>query len=263
MSVSARNGWDPGAYHRFRDLRLRPALDLLARVPELPDGRIVDLGAGSGQAGPALLERFPGRQLSAVDASSVMLEEAERAGVYDRLVLQDIADWSPEADPALIFSNAALHWLSDHATLFPRLAALPCPGGVLAVQMPRQFDAPSHRLLRDTARTLFPDRFDLSCYRPPVAAPPVYAELLAGFGRLDLWESETYQTLAPAEGAHPVRLFTASTAARPIVERLSPPERETFFQAYDAALAEAYPAEADGSVTFPFRRLFMVLQRDN
>ena len=46
--------WDPEAYARFRDLRLRPALDLLARVPQLPAGDVVDLGCGAGAAGPAL-----------------------------------------------------------------------------------------------------------------------------------------------------------------------------------------------------------------
>jgi trans-aconitate 2-methyltransferase len=42
-------------------------------------------------------------------------------------------------------------------TLIPRLAGLVAPGGALAVQMPRQSDAPSHRLIRDVAARLYPD----------------------------------------------------------------------------------------------------------
>ena len=36
--------WNPEAYARFRGLRLRPALDLLAQVGDLPLGDVVDLG---------------------------------------------------------------------------------------------------------------------------------------------------------------------------------------------------------------------------
>ena len=36
--------WDPGQYLRFEGERLRPALDLLARVPLERPARIVDLG---------------------------------------------------------------------------------------------------------------------------------------------------------------------------------------------------------------------------
>ena len=38
--------WDPGQYHRFTDHRLRPALDLLARVPVGAASLVCDLGCG-------------------------------------------------------------------------------------------------------------------------------------------------------------------------------------------------------------------------
>lgn len=261
-ALTAFATWDPAAYMRIRGLRLRPALDLLARIPDdLPPGPIVDLGAGSGMAAPALAARFTARELTAVESSAARLEDAEGGGHYARLTLQDLADWAPDTPPALIFSNAALHGLSDHARLMPRLARTLCPGGVLAVQMPRQFEAPANRLLRQTALALFADRFDFAVQSPPVAAPALYATWLGGLGMLDLWETAYFQTLAAAENAHPVRLFVASTTGRPVVERLSARELETFWQAYDAALAEVYPPAGDGSVTFAQRRLFFVLRR--
>jgi trans-aconitate 2-methyltransferase len=53
-----QDDWSPGAYDAFRDFRLRPALDLLTRVPpDLPEGDVVDLGCGSGAVGPALRAR--------------------------------------------------------------------------------------------------------------------------------------------------------------------------------------------------------------
>lgn len=261
MTVTATNDWDPGTYTRFRGLRLRPALDLLAQVPDLPPGELVDLGCGTGVVGAALAARFPGRRLTGVDASPAMLTEAGATGLYDRLIKADVAVWSPEVPPALVFSNAVLHWLPDHPALLPRLAGVLCPGGVLAVQMPRQSLAPSHALLRAVAADLFPDRFDWADWTPPVSGPAEYHRLLRPLGTVDLWETEYCQRLDAVPEGHPVRHFTSSTAMRPILERLDAGDAARFVAAYDAALAAVYPAEADGSVLMPFRRLFFVLVR--
>lgn len=248
--------WDPGTYGRFRGLRLRPALDLLAQVADLPAGDVVDLGCGDGAVAGILRARFPGRRLVGVDASPAMLARAEG---YDAKIMADIADWQG-AGLALIFSNAALHWLDDHARLMPRLAAMLVPGGMLAVQMPRQFLAPSHRFLRDIAGTLFPDRFDFTGWQAPVAAASEYHALLWSLGAVEAWETEYVQRLEPAADGHPVRRFTESTAMRPFVEKLTAAETARFVAAYDEALAAAYPAMEDGAVLFPFRRVFFTLR---
>jgi trans-aconitate 2-methyltransferase len=125
--------------------------------------------------------------------------------------------------------------------------------------MPRQFDAPSHRLIRDLAARLFPDRFEWSDWLPPVAPPEVYARMLGPLGSAAVWETEYLQRLPASDAGHPVRLFTQSTAVRPVTEVLSADEVTTFLAAYDAALADVYPAEPDGTVLMPFRRLFFVL----
>jgi trans-aconitate 2-methyltransferase len=252
--------WDPGTYQRFRGLRLRPALDLLLRIGEVPEGEVVDLGCGDGAVAGPLRARFPGRRIVGVDSSAAMLALAHG---HDATRLADIAHWLPEEAPAVIFSNAALHWLPHHEVLLPRLAAALAEGGVLAVQMPRQFDAPSHRLLRDLAEGMFPDRFHFGDWVAPVAPPGAYHRLLAPLGEVDLWETEYLQALGPVTEGHPVRAFTQSTALRPFAARMGEGELQEFLAAYDDALAIAYPAEADGTVLFPFRRLFLVLMPDD
>lgn len=255
--AAATKDWNPGAYARFRGLRLRPALDLLAQVGDQPAGDVVDLGCGDGAVAAALRTAWPERSLIGVDSSPAMLEKAQG---YDEKVLADIALWQPARPPALIFSNAALHWLPDHATLLPRLAGLLALGGTLAVQMPRQFNAPSHRFLRDIAASMFPDRFDFCHYTPPVHPAQVYWQMLAPLGAVEAWETEYVQRLEPATGAHPVRRFTESTAMRPFLDKLTPEECADFAAAYDASLAAAYPLMPDGAALMPFHRVFLTLR---
>ena len=257
MTDTAKTDWNPETYARFRGLRLRPALDLLMQVPGPPQGDIVDLGCGDGATAGSLKQRFPKHRLIGLDASPAMLAKARG---YDRLVEADVASWWPDEAPALIFSNAALHWLPDHATLLPRLAGMLAPGGVLAVQMPRQFLAPSHRFLRDIAAALFPDRFDFTQYEPPVLPAAGYWEMLSPLGQVEAWETEYVQRVEAEGDMHPVRAFTQSTAMRPFVERLTRSEAEAYASAYDKALASAYPVLADGSALIPFRRVFFTLK---
>ena len=259
MTPKTTQDWNPEAYSRFRGLRLRPALDLLAQVGAVPDGAVVDLGCGAGAVGEALALRF-GPRVVGVDSSPAMLAKAAETGAYVALHEGDIAHWAAEASPALIFSNAALHWVDGHSALMPRLAAMLAPGGVLAVQMPRQFFAPSHRFLRDIAQAMFPDRFDFAGYDAPVQPAFAYWEMLAPLGEVEAWETDYVQHLEAAGAAHPVRRFTESTAMRPLLDRMSADEADAFVARYDAALGAAYPLLPDGSVLMPFRRVFFTVK---
>jgi trans-aconitate 2-methyltransferase len=219
---------------------------------------VIDLGCGDGAVGPALAGRFAGRRLVGVDSSSAMLGKAADKG-YAALVEADIARWEPESAPGLIFSNAALNWVPDHAVLMPRLAGMLARGGLLAVQMPRQGEAPSHRLLREVAERLYPDRIRVE--PSPVMAGGDYARMLMPLGELRAWSTDYLQILEPVADGHPVRAFTESTAMRPFVKDLSPEEARSFVAAYDEALSFAYRPLPDGRVLFPFTRVFFILER--
>jgi trans-aconitate 2-methyltransferase len=48
------------------------------------------------------------------------------------------------------------------------------------------------------------------------------------------------------------------TGLRPYLEPLDSGERAAFLEAFERAVAEQYPAQADGRVLFPFPRLFAI-----
>lgn len=252
--------WDPHQYLKFGGERTRPAADLLARVPLDQPARVYDLGCGPGNSTALLAGRWPSAHITALDADAAMLERARSSGPRCRYVMADIGTWTPDDRADLIFSNAVLHWLPDHAQLFPRLAGFLADGGVLAVQMPHNQDAPSHTLMRDTARrgpwasSLAPHLVDA-----PVAEPEQYYRWLARSVReLEIWET-TY--LLRLSGADPVLAWVRGTALRPLLEALDPRSAAAFEAEYAERLRGAYPREPDGVTLFPFRRLFIVARR--
>jgi trans-aconitate 2-methyltransferase len=252
--------WSPERYLAFADQRTRPAVDLLARVPLQRPERAVDLGCGPGNSTRLLAERWPAADVIGIDSSGDMLASAGQSGIRATWVEADLAAWAPQHAPDLIFSNAALHWVGGHETLLPRLLECVRPGGVLAVQMPRNFEAPSHTLLRATAASgPWADRLAEVLDWRPVATPEWYYDLLAPqAAALDIWETVYLHVL---EGDDPVLRWARSTALRRIVQALDEADCAAFEAAYAARLRAAYPRRADGRTLFAFRRLFIVAQR--
>jgi trans-aconitate 2-methyltransferase len=252
--------WSPQQYLKFSQPRLRPALDLLARISLTDPQCIYDLGCGAGNVTKLLAARWPNAGIIGVDSSSQMLASAQKALPQVQWREQRLDEWHAEPTADLIYSNAALHWLPDHAHLFPKLLTSLAPGGVLAVQMPRNFGAPSHTLLAQTALSA-PWRRQLETLvaPAPVAAADVYYSLLAPLAQsLDIWETEYLQVLS---GEDPVKEWIKGTALIPFLERLEPSEQLQFERDYAQRLRSAYPRRTDGTTLFPFRRLFIVLQK--
>lgn len=252
--------WDPAQYLRFAGERMRPAVDLLARVPAAAPGTVVDLGCGAGNLAPLLAARWPRAQLIGVDSSPEMLARARAAYPQARFEQGDIGAWRPARPVDVLYSNAALHWLDGHQRLFPALLGAVAPGGWLAVQMPHNFNAPSHTSIVETIEQgPWRARLEPLLRREPVAAPGFYWRLLEPrAAELQVWETEYLQVL---EGENPVAEYTKGTWLKQFLDPLPGAEREAFEAAYRARVLAWYPPQADGRTLFPFRRLFVVAQR--
>ena len=249
--------WDPAQYLKFADHRLRPAVDLLNRIDLSDPHEIYDLGAGAGNVTRLLRGRWPKARITGVDSSQTMLDQAAAATPDVEWQRADLGGWRPPRPADLIYSNAALHWLDRHDHLFPALLEALAPGGVLAVQMPRNFSAPSHTKIAEAVRS-GPWRTTLEpLLRPaPVADPATYFDVLSlRAGTVDIWETEYVQVLT---GEDPVKEWTKGTWLKPLLDTLTEPDRSRFEATYAALVAPAYPRRPDGRTLFPFRRLFIV-----
>ncbi|WP_329210200.1 trans-aconitate 2-methyltransferase [Streptomyces sp. NBC_00683] len=255
--------WDPQQYLRHADHRTRPFHDLLARIGPLPHDdapRIADLGCGAGNVTALLARRWPPARITGYDSSPEMLERAQaHAGPRLDFAEADAATWTPGETYDLIVSNALLQWVPGHADRFPRWLDALTPGGTLAFQVPGNFDAPSHVLMRELAASpRWRTRLDgLLRHGDAVLEPAAYLERLTAPGRtVDVWET-TYLHLL--EGEDPVLDWVKGTGLRPVLTALAeePEARDAFVAEYRDLLRTAYPAGPHGTV-FPFRRIFAV-----
>lgn len=252
--------WQPEQYERFACARLRPGLDLLARVPLSRARTMVDLGCGTGALFPALRARYPEARLTGVDSSPTMLAMARAGDAEVELIEADAATWRPESEVDLLFSNALLHWVPDHVALLPALLRS-CRQ--LAAQVPVNLDAPSHRLIHELARApRWRDRLgSLDLGRHVLTAAGYHALLRPHAATLDVWETTYWHAL---EGDDPVLDWVRGTTLLSVHRQLGgkgSAEVDAFEAEYGAALAAAYPPESDGRTLFPFKRLFVVAGR--
>jgi trans-aconitate 2-methyltransferase len=269
--------WDPALYERFKGEREQPFHDLLALLSPGPLGRVIDLGCGTGELTAQLAERLAVHDVLGVDSSEEMLARSAKVverwnqrrdagtaghltGAWPRLhfrrqTIEEVLVTTPPREYDLVFSHAALHWVEDHARLFPRLLLLLRPGGQLLVQMPSNHTHPAWAIAARVAGTE-PFRTALGG-QPPRASPvleiPAYAQILyaAGAARMAVLERVYPHVL---EDAAAVAKWMRGTTLVPLLERLPEDLREPFIAAFAALLGERFP---ERPLFYPFKRTLL------
>lgn len=253
--------WDADQYLKFAGERTQPVYDLLHRVRLSHPRRIVDMGCGPGNSTEVLWDRWPEASLVGVDSSPDMIRKAREKFPERTWTQGDAATWRAAGSLDLIFSNAMLHWVPDHAAVCRHLLSLLAPGGALAVQVPAHYDSPLHREIVDVSReprwrTRLEGARQALTNQPPGFYYDLLTPLAAG---LDLWETTYYHVLPGPEGV--IEWFRGS-GLRPYLEALASDEER---RAFEAMLLERYSTtyqrRANGNILFPFRRMFWVAYR--
>jgi trans-aconitate 2-methyltransferase len=249
--------WDPERYEQFKKERFAPFDDLIALMRVRPGLHAIDLGCGTGELTRRLADALPESDVLGIDSSAEMLERSKefaRPGL--RFEVQAIEKLDGEYD--LIFSNAALQWVPDHETFFPKLFDRVRPGGQLVMQMPSNFKHPTHAFIDDIAsEEPFAQVFD--GYRRAWLANDIeqYAQLLYDCGATDIAVFEkVYPHVLPDSDA--LADWTSGTALVPYMERLPETLRGPFMERYRARLRERFP---QSPVFYGFRRILMSASR--
>ena len=248
--------WNADQYLKFAEERTQPCRDLAVRI-SIDDVRtVIDLGCGPGNSTRVLAGRWPNAAITGLDNSAPMIETACGEQPQHRWMVGDISQWASEKGPRfdIVFSNAALQWVPDHAVLYPKIIARVVPGGAFAAQMPADIDSPPHRLMREIAPGMRVKEWHAHL-------PDFYYDLLTPLcARVDVWETEYLHVLPNAEA---IVEWYRGTGLRPFLEALATEsDRDRFLEEYLKRIRALYPPRSDGNVLFPFRRLFVVAYRN-
>lgn len=249
--------WDPEQYEKFKNERFAPFDDLCRLIRVRPGMAAVDLGCGTGELTARLAALLPDSRVTGIDTSAEMLAKAAAfASPAVSFRRQDLAGLEGAWD--LIFSNAVLHWVGDHAALIPRLFSRLAPDGQLVVQIPNNTAFPSHTCIVATAgEEPFRSALEGWTRTSPLLPLDDYARLLFEAGGRELTVLEKVYP-HPVPDADAIADWTRGTTLIPYMERLPRELHEPFMASYREKLRRIWPA---GPVLFTFSRILLAATR--
>lgn len=252
------NKWNPEQYNKFKNQRALPFYDLKGLITPSHLRLALDLGCGTGELTQKLFTELKPVSMLGLDSSPEMLLESEKfktAGL--RFELGDLTKYQPKEKFDLIFSSAALQWVPDHEKIFPQILSWVADTGQVALQMPVNFDHPSHVIAAEVAKKLFPaicsqpvQRWTLPLER--------YAEILFENG----FESQVARIQIyghPMKSGRDVVEWTKGTLLTSYQAKLSEPQFAEFLKAYEEALLAEI---GDGPYFYAFKRMLLWGQKN-
>lgn len=261
---ASKSDWSSTQYLKFEDERTVPVKDLLAKVPLQKPLSIVDLGCGPGNSTAVLLERYPDATIVGMDSSEDMLRKARLTLPNIEFIQASLEDYMPSKPAELLFSNAVFHWLRPvhRVQAMERLLQWLQPGGVLAIQMPDNYNEPSHTAMRKVAAGPGPWSSTLNGLNPALPPLPPPREFYDRLGRycssLSIWRTRYCHILNDHAA---IAEWVKGTGLRPFIDPLGANERDAYLKSYLDEIRSQYPPLVDGRVMLEYPRLFIVAVR--
>lgn len=254
--MSSKNDcWDVNQYDKFANDRERPFYDLLQLVVPKPNMHVLDLGCGTGRLTKHLHESLEAKATLGVDSSASMLKEANALSSHGlTFELHDIATFEPTTKYDLIFSNAALQWLPNHPELFAKIASWLVPEGQIAIQVPANFDYPTHILAKALAQESPFQSYLQTGREPAVLSLEDYSILLHRLGfkpqcaRMQVYLSELDETMSVIE-------WVKGTLLTYYQSRLPPDLYQDFLERYTQKILAFFGEQKP--FLFPFKRILL------
>lgn len=261
MKIARSDCWNPQQYQKFSKERMLPFYDLIELIKEQKEMSVVDLGCGTGELTRILHDTMKAKETLGIDSSSVMLKESEKFRAPNiEFKLIDIDDFAPSEKFDLIFSNAALQWVPNHRELFKRLSGYLSEQGQIAIQMPANFDYPTHSIARDLAKEQ-PFRSELETGREPsVLTMEEYAKILYSLGlKKQIVRMQVYPHIL--ESTESVVEWVKGSLLTYYQSRLSEESFQLFLEKYREKLIAFL---GDNKPFFlPFKRIFLWAEKGN
>ena len=253
-----KSDWSPELYLKFNKERIQPSMDLVSRTDLENPETIIDIGCGPGNSARVLAGRWPKANITGIDNSPAMIAKAKDdypQGDWLRL------DAGKEEIPGkfdLVFSNAAIQWIPDHAALLKKFYEALKEGGALAVQVPLFFEMPLgisiSRISKDdrwAAQTSMVD--DLFTIHTRFEYYDLLCEL---FDDIEMWVTDYLHVM---DSHLAILEMVRSTGLRPYLDKLeSDGDKKEYANMVLEDIKNDYSGQKNGKVLFPFTRLFFI-----
>jgi trans-aconitate 2-methyltransferase len=252
-----QSDWSPDAYLKFRNERTQPSIDLISKINiGFSPKSILDVWCGPGNSSQALLQRWSGAKLTGIDSSANMIAKAKTAFPANTWIVADAAEYKTDSTYDIVFSNATIQWIPNHEMLFKRLFELTNPGGVLAISVPRFDEMPLAKAIERVSNKLQWKEATKSCsklftYRD---YQYYYNLMSAGYNSVEFWQTDYIHVLSSQPA---IIEWIRSTGMKPYLDCLPEKDRPQFEIEVLTEIRQDYPAQNNGKVLFPFKRLFM------
>ncbi len=239
--------WNPAQYDRFKSERSQPFWDLSRLISFAGAASMLDIGCGTGSLTCDLHVREKIPRTLGIDSSGQMLAQAPRS-IGLEFQKARVEEFKPDEPFDIVISNAALQWVEGHSDLFRKILGWIKPGGQIAIQMPTNFDHPSHTIANEVAL-----RLGLKPRFPPVLPMEDYARLFFDCGARDI-NIFTKLYVHPMRSADQVVEWVKGTYLTHFEKQLEPARYHDFVRAYSKELIEHI---GSGPYLYTFKRLFL------
>ena len=219
---------------------------------------IIDIGCGPGNSGQVLISSWPNAKLLGIDRSEAMIEKARKDYPRQEWVVADAIKFVSPIKFDVVFSNATIQWIPHHEKLLDGLCQLLSENGALAFQMPMFNGMPIRQCIERVAQgNRWKSKLENCASVFTFHEPGFYYDLLSSrVSSLEMWETYYLHVL---ESHDAIIDWIQSTGMKPYLDSLSDENEKADFRT--EALNEVkrdYPAQKNGKVIFPFRRLFVI-----
>jgi trans-aconitate 2-methyltransferase len=253
--------WNPDLYLKFNQERTQPSIDLVSRIGFDKPNNIIDIGCGPGNSTQVLVSRWPGSKITGIDNSPAMIEKAKEDYPKQDWYIIDAGNEEIKGKYDIVFSNATIQWIPNHASLLKKFHALLSGHGLLAIQVPLFWDMPIGQKLLEIGSN---DRWNSATKRVKelftIHDPSFYYDHLSDlFNSIDIWVSDYFHILSSQSS---ILEMIRSTGLRPYLDSLkSEFDRKAFEELVFQEIVKDYPLQKDGKVLFPFKRLFFIARK--
>ena len=248
--------WNSDQYLKFKKERTQPSIDLANAIKKEDPIHIIDIGCGPGNSTAVLKKRFQNAHIIGADFSPNMIEKAKADYPdIDFMLFDATKDFEKlEEKYDVVFSNACIQWVPNHKKLLSDMMSILKPNGVLAVQVPMNFEEPIHKIIAEViTRKEWADKIG-NGRQFYTLKENEYFDILADISSdFTMWKT-IYMHKMPSHQS--IIEWYKSTGMKEYLAVLSDEDKTKFEKAVFKEVEKYYPVQKNGEIIFRFPRLF-------